>query len=55
MKDKTTITIKTKPIWKAAKGHQTHRGGAGIHGDRRLGRLKTRGNKDQKAIDESSY
>lgn len=52
--DKTTIKIKAKPSWKISKGHQAHRGGAGTHGDRRLGRLKTRGNKDRKAIDDSS-
>jgi len=52
--DKTTLKIKAKPIWKAAKGHQAYRGGAGIHADKRLGRMKTRGNKNQKAIDDSS-
>lgn len=52
--DKTTITGKGKPIWKAATGHKAYRGGAGTHGDRRLGRLKTRGNQNKKAIDNSS-
>jgi hypothetical protein len=51
---KTTLKIKAKPIWKAAKGHQAHRGGAGTHADKRLSRLKTRGNQNRKAIDDSS-
>lgn len=53
-KDKTTINIKAKKPWKLATGHVPHRGGAGIHGDKRLKRLKTRRSQNQKAIDDAS-
>tara|TARA_Y100000034_G_C6898049_1_gene414505 strand:- start:2890 stop:3180 length:291 start_codon:yes stop_codon:yes gene_type:complete len=51
---KITIKIKAKEPWKVARGHTTRRGGAGVHGDRRLGRLKTRSNKNRSAIDDSA-
>jgi len=47
---KTTIKLDKTPIWKIPKGHQPRRNGAGTHGDRRLKRLKTRGNQNNNAI-----
>ena len=38
------ITIKLPPLkpW-VKRGHIVHRGGSGVHGDRRTNRLRTRG------------
>lgn len=46
-----TTTLKIK-IGKLSIGHQQHISGTGVHGDKRLKRLKTRKNKNKKAIEE---
>ena len=51
-KPKTTIEINVKPCWKASRGHAAHRGGAGIMGDRRTKRKRTRGSRNNSAIRE---
>lgn len=43
MSGKITLKITATPIWALPKGHRERRGGAGIHGDRRTRRLRTRG------------
>jgi len=52
-KDKKNI-IKLPPQepWKVSRGHRPHRGGAGTHGDRRLKRLRTRGEQRRVALGE---
>jgi len=52
MSKKTTITINAKPAWKASRGHAAYRGGAGIMGDRRTKRNRTRATKKNQAIKE---
>ncbi len=54
---KTTITKKDLnhivihlDLTKIARGHQIHRAGAGVHGDRRTKRNRTRGNRNRTAI-----
>ena len=51
-KQKNTITINAKPAWKASRGHAAYRGGAGIMGDRRTKRKRTRGSRNKFAIRE---
>ena len=48
---KTTITIHVDPL-KVAKGHQAHRGGAGLHNDRRTKRLRTRSAQRRAALSD---
>jgi len=49
---KITIVVDGKPPWKAARGHQSYRGGAGAMGDRRTKRQRTRGAQKRVAIGE---
>jgi hypothetical protein len=42
MKKTTKIKLKTKPPWKAKRGHPTHISGAGEHSDKRKKRRRTR-------------
>jgi len=45
MPDKSKLTtIKLPPLhtWKIRRGHVAHRGGSGLHWDRRLKRLRSR-------------
>ena len=51
-KKKITLNIKVKKPWEISRGHAAHRSGAGTHEDKRFKR--TRGNNNQKAIDDSS-
>ena len=51
-KSKITIEINAKPAWKASRGHAAYRGGAGIMGDRRTKRNRTRATKKNRAIRE---
>jgi len=53
-KRKNTITINAKPAWKASRGHAAYRGGAGIMGDRRTKRNRTRAAKKNQAIQDFS-
>lgn len=46
----TTITIPPVDPTKIARGHRPHRGGAGVHADRRLKRLKTRAEQVREAV-----
>jgi len=50
-KKKIVISLTINPL-KVRRGHTAYRGGAGIHGDRRLKRLKTRQNINNVAIKE---
>jgi hypothetical protein len=47
---KFTIVIDETPPWKVATGHKAYRGGAGIHHDKRLKRLKTRSAQKRAAV-----
>ena len=54
-KQKSTRTaIKLPPTtpWKLKRGHRSHRGGSGTHGDRRLKRIRTRGDQKRVAAEE---
>ena len=51
-KQKNTNTINAKPAWKVSRGHAAYRGGAGIMGDRRTKRNRTRATKKNRAIRE---
>ena len=53
-KRKNTITINAKPAWKASRGHASYRGGAGIMGDRRTKRNRTRSAQKIQAIQDFS-
>ena len=46
----TKMTVKTKPVWRQPKGPRMPRNGAGAHGDRRLKRLRTRGDQLRQAM-----
>jgi hypothetical protein len=50
--NKITVVIDGKPLWKAARGHQSYRGGAGAMGDRRTKRQRTRSAQKRVAIGE---
>lgn len=52
IKNRRTTTIKLPPVdpTKIARGHRPHRGGSGVHADRRLKRLKTRGERVREAV-----
>lgn len=41
-KKDTRITLSPLDPWKVGRGHADRRGGAGVHQDRRLHRLRTR-------------
>jgi len=45
----TTISLPKLDPSRIARGHQPHRGGAGTHGDRRLRRLRSRGEQQRAA------
>jgi hypothetical protein len=49
------MTIKLTPLkpW-VRRGHVAHRSGSGTHGDRRLKRLRSRGDQRRQAIVEGS-
>lgn len=47
---RTTITLPPIDPTKIARGHRPHRGGSGVHGDRRLKRLKTRREQMREAV-----
>lgn len=49
-RNRTTITLPTIDPTKIARGHRPHRGGSGVHADRRLKRLKTRGEQMREAV-----
>jgi len=51
-KETITLTIQVKP-WKVGRGHSEHRSGAGVHGDRRTKRQRTRSEQNRNAIKES--
>ena len=48
---RTTITLQIEP-WRVKRGHSAHRGGAGVHHDRRLHRLRTRSAQSRAALAE---
>jgi hypothetical protein len=54
MNNKIVLPTEAKPIWKASRGHANYRGGSGAMGDRRTKRLRTRGEKNRKAIKDFS-
>ena len=49
-RNRTTITIPPVDPTKIAWGHRPHRGAAGVHGDRRTRRLRTRGERVREAV-----
>lgn len=49
-KKNSTITLRLEP-WKVKRGHAAHRGGNGVHGDRRSNRLRTRAFQRRAALD----
>ena len=51
-KEKIVLEIDVKP-WKVGRGHSSHRGGSGLHKDRRTKRNRTRGAQNRNAIRES--
>lgn len=46
------LKINVKRPWEISKGHNSHRGGAGCHQDRRTKRCRTRSEQNRKAIKE---
>jgi hypothetical protein len=46
-----TIKLNVRPLWRIGKGHNPHRSGAGVHGDRRTRRVRTRGAASRRAVD----
>ena len=46
----STITLPPLNPWKVKRGHVAHRGGSGRHGDRRLKRLRSRGDVRRAAL-----
>ena len=49
---KITITLAKRSDWKVRRGHSPHRGGAGVHFDRRTNRLRTRPAQRQASLAE---
>jgi hypothetical protein len=47
---RTRITLARLEPWKVSRGHRPHRGGSGRHGDRRLKRLRSRGDQRRAAL-----
>jgi len=45
------VKINNRPAHKIPKGHPTHRGGSGVHADRRLKRQNTRATQFRAALD----
>lgn len=39
-----------KPAWVVKRGHQPHKSGSGVHQDRRMRRLRTRGSARRRAL-----
>ena len=52
-KDKMVIAIEAIKPWKVSTGHNSYRGGAGVMGDRRTKRQRTRLEQNRTAIKES--
>jgi hypothetical protein len=50
--NRNVITLPPLEPWKARRGHQPRRGGAGLHQDRRMRRLRTRGEQSRAAVGE---
>jgi hypothetical protein len=50
---RTILLLKDKKPWEVSKGHQPHRGGAGLHADKRTKRAKTRQAVRQRVLAES--
>jgi hypothetical protein len=46
------IKINPRPLWAVGKGHNAHRSGGGVHGDRRTRRLRTRHSQVRRAVEE---
>lgn len=46
------VRLNIRPVWAIGKGHNAHRGGAGVHGDRRTRRLRTRQAATRRAVEE---
>jgi len=51
-KQAIVVKIENKPVWKASRGHSAYRGGAGVMGDRRTKRNRTRSSQKNRAIKE---
>jgi len=51
---RTRITLPPLDASKVSRGHGPHRSGSGTHGDRRLKRLRSRGNERRAAMEEGS-
>jgi hypothetical protein len=51
---RTRIALARLEPWKVRRGHIAHRGGSGTHGDRRLKRLRSRGDQRRAAVNEGS-
>jgi len=49
---RTRITLARLDPWKVKRGHIAHRGGAGVHIDRRTNRLRTRSAQRQASLAE---
>lgn len=47
---RTTITLPPLNPWEISRGHRPHRGGTGMHEDRRLKRLRSRGDQRRAAL-----
>ena len=52
-KDKIIIELSEFKPWKVGRGHGEHRSGAGVMGDRRTKRQRTRSQQSREAIRES--
>jgi hypothetical protein len=52
-KEKMIIEIAAIKPWKVSTGHKSYRGGAGVMGDRRTKRQRTRLEQNRTAIKES--
>lgn len=50
--NRTVLILNEKKPWQVGKGHQPHRGGAGLHADKRTKRLRTRQAQRQAAFAE---
>lgn len=51
---RTRITLEPLEPWKVRRGHADRRGGAGVHQDRRLSRLRTRSASRRVALTEGN-
>jgi hypothetical protein len=50
-KKNTVVVLNVRPIWEIGKGHHSHQSGSGQH-DNRPKRLRTRGDKNRKAMND---